>query len=393
MALALANALLRKGMEVWVYCLDYDRTMPLPGSKEEQDLLNQRIRILDNKSNKRSTLSKSLSIPKVHLRLERSISRRKIDLVISFMERANLVNLIGDLKIPRIISIRKHPTMGLRDKGVIKRLMVKFGYSWLLRRASNINLNSAEAAKDLLTLYPATTNPISVINNFFDPEIYINASETLSTEDLRLLEGESVITCGRLVPVKSQASLIKAFSKVVTSIPEAKLIIVGDGPTKKHLTSLINQLHLSDKVFLVGVKSNPFSWISRAKVFALSSKSEGFPNALLEAMALSRPVISSDCQSGPRELLHPDSNPSEKTNTLELAPYGLLVPPQQSPMPFSDSLLSDSEEALAKGIKLLLTNKKLRKHYAKKSSERSKDFTRAYIIEQWEQLIREVLQK
>lgn len=391
MALALAHALLVSGMDIRVYCLDSDRSMPLPGSKSEQDALDKSIRVLGETAGKRSTLSKALAFPKLHRQLEQSIRDDKLDLVISFMERANILNLLGDRRIPRIISIRKHLSMGLSDKDPLKRFLVKHGYSWLLKRAVNINFNSSEAAKDLSTLFPGNSTPVSVINNFYDSEMLNRAEERLSDEELSALQGNSVITCGRIVPVKSQASLVRAFSKIAPVIRDAKLIIVGDGPLRPQLESLIEQLNLKDRVLLTGFKSNPYAWVSKAKVFLLSSKAEGFPNALLEAMALSRPVISTDCHSGPRELLNPDSDPSVKTSTLELAPYGILTPPQQSSPSFDDSPLTAHEEALAEGMKRLLLDDELRKQYSEKAAERAKQFSRSNILDQWQQLIKETL--
>lgn len=391
MALALAHALLINGADIQLYCLDSDRSMPLPGTAAEQAELEKRIHVLGDQEGKRSTLSKVLAFPKLHRELEKSIRSEKLDLVISFMERANILNLLGDRRIPRIISIRKHLSMALSDKDPLKRALVKLGYSWLLQRAANVNFNSNEAAQDLSTLYPSNQTPVSVINNFFDNDMLQRATEALTAEELSLLEGNSVVTCGRLMPVKSQASLIRAFSKVVTAHQDAKLIIVGDGPIKSQLETLINDLKLSQSVFLTGFKSNPYAWVSRGKIFVLSSKAEGFPNALLEAMALARPVISTDCHSGPRELLSPDSDPCKKTQTLELAPYGVLTPPQQSSPAFDTSPLTAHETALAESIQQLLEDQQLRDNYAEKASQRSLDFTRENILDQWKALISSTL--
>lgn len=391
MALALAQALLTNGIDIRLYLLDTERSMPLPGNKEEQEALERRIKVLDDHIGERSTLAKALAFPKLHHRLERSVHAEKLDLVISFMERANILNLLGNQKIPRIISIRKHLSMGLSDKDPLKRVLVKYGYSWLLKRASNINFNSSEAAQDLSALYPSNKVPVSVINNFYDENMLQRASAPLTVHEQALLEGRSIVTCGRLVPVKSHAALIRAFAPVAANVAGSKLIIVGGGPLKEKLESLIDTLKLRGRVFLTGQKTNPYPWVSKGKVFILSSKSEGFPNALLEAMALGRPVISTDCHSGPRELLNPESDPAWKTDSLELAPYGVLTTPQQSPPPFNTSPLSPHEQALSKGMEMLLTGDCLREEYARKATQRSTQFSRDRILKQWQELIQDTL--
>ncbi|MDI3325751.1 glycosyltransferase [Pontibacterium granulatum] len=391
MALALAHALLVSGTDVRLYCLDSARSMPLPGTEDEQRALERRIYLLGAGNGKQSTLTKALAFPKLHRELEKSIRAEELDLVISFMERANILNLLGDTKIPRIISIRKHLTMALSDKDPLKRTLVKAGYSWLLKRASNINFNSSEAAQDLSTLYPSNKTPVSVINNFYDESMLQRATAALNEEELSLLDGNSIVTCGRLVPVKSQAALVRAFAPVAQKVPDSKLIIVGDGPVKAKLESLIDELKLKNRVFLTGQKTNPYAWVSRAKVFALSSKAEGFPNALLEAMALSRPVISTDCHSGPRELLSPDSNPAEKTDTLEFATYGILTPPQETSPTYDTSPLTAHERALAEAMERLLIDDELREEYGQKAAQRSLQFTRDSILDQWHKLISDTL--
>ena len=98
----------------------------------------------------------------------------------------------------------------------------------------------------------------------------------------------------RLSPEKDQEKLIKSFSKLVMDYPKAKLLILGDGPLKHYLSSLISKLGLSSNVFLLGIRFNPFPYLKRADCFVLSSNYEGQPMTLLEAMILEKPVISTD---------------------------------------------------------------------------------------------------
>lgn len=389
MALAVARGLLDQGFDVRFYCLDPGGDMPMPGTPEQQQELADRLHII-NQQLATTTLSKVLALPLSWLRLRKQINADRVELMISFMERANILNLLGGYRIPKIISIRKHLGMALKDKDPLKRLLVVWGYRLLLRRADTINLNSYEAADDLQQRFPAAINT-SVIHNFYDEHMLQRAQQALPEESLTELSGTVVMTCGRLVKVKRQDALVRAFSLLVADFPQARLVIVGDGPEKNALVSLVSDLKLTGRVVFAGYQANPYAWIQHADMFVLSSKAEGFPNALLEAMALSRPVISTDCRSGPRELLSPQTSPSEKTTTVDRAAYGILTAPIEE-QPNYGVQLSQQEQHLADAIRLLLSDTQQRQQYAQKARQRAQQFLRQNIIDQWVTLVSGYLQ-
>lgn len=111
-----------------------------------------------------------------------------------------------------------------------------------------------------------------------------------------------VLSVGRLTGVKDYQTLIKAFGNVVRN-RECRLVILGDGEKREELESLIDAMGLKECVLLPGFQQNPFKWMSRAALFVLSSKLEGLPNVLIEAMACGVPIVSTDCFSGPNEIL------------------------------------------------------------------------------------------
>ncbi|NJK27869.1 MAG: glycosyltransferase, partial [Coleofasciculaceae cyanobacterium SM2_3_26] len=117
---------------------------------------------------------------------------------------------------------------------------------------------------------------------------------------------------GRLVDQKDFATLIRAFS-IVKKVRKSRLVILGTGPNKPRLEALIEELDLRDDVDLPGFVENPFKYMARASVFVMSSAWEGFGNVLVEAMAVGTPVVSTDCRSGPSEI-------------LDNGKYGALVP-------------------------------------------------------------------
>ncbi|MCG5493463.1 glycosyltransferase [Ectothiorhodospira variabilis] len=115
--------------------------------------------------------------------------------------------------------------------------------------------------------------------------------------------GDPVIMgMGRLTRQKDFPTLMRAFARLLLERP-ARLLILGDGADRRKLEDLAGELGILDRVLLPGFDPNPYAWLSRASLFVLSSAWEGSPNALTEAMALGIPVVSTDCRSGPRELL------------------------------------------------------------------------------------------
>jgi glycosyltransferase involved in cell wall biosynthesis len=121
-----------------------------------------------------------------------------------------------------------------------------------------------------------------------------------------------ILTVGRLHPQKDHTTLLKAFAQVRSRI-SARLMILGEGELRPELETLAASLNLSDDVSMPGFVENPYAYMARAGVFALSSRWEGLPTVLIEAMACGAPVVSTDCPSGPREI-------------LDGGRYGALVP-------------------------------------------------------------------
>ena len=126
-----------------------------------------------------------------------------------------------------------------------------------------------------------------------------------------------VVGVGRLVEQKDFVTLIKAF-EIVQRDQDVRLLILGEGPERRRLEDLAASLGLSDKIEMPGFIDNPWPLMAQASVFALSSRWEGWPNVLAEALALGLPVVSTDCPTGPNEI-------------LDNGKYGLLVPIQDPP--------------------------------------------------------------
>jgi glycosyltransferase involved in cell wall biosynthesis len=151
--------------------------------------------------------------------------------------------------------------------------------------------------EDLINTIHLRPNTIQTIYNPIDNELISKLSE----EKLTIQEDEYIIHVGRFAKVKRHDILLKAFAKI--QYPNLKLLLIGDGEEKENIQNLIKQLNLSERVVLTGFLHNPYPLIKNAKLLVLSSEYEGFGNTLVESLVLNTPVISTNCKSGPNEIL------------------------------------------------------------------------------------------
>lgn len=312
---------------------------------------------------------------------------KKITHTISFLSESDLANISTGKNSRTIISIRNKQSALV--KGNVKKIRDKILFS----KADNIVALSQMVKYDLIKNYNVDKNKIKVIYNPCDKE---GIKNNISNRNLTDLEKEIfnssdniVITAGRLTEQKGQWHLIRAFNKVVKEIPDAKLIILGSGEKELYLKTLIKELNLEENVFLLGYKSNPYVYLNKSNLFAFTSLFEGLGNILLEAMACELPIISTDCDSGPRELLHPNSNieDSGKAQNVIYGEYGILAPVCDGKEYNANESLTKEEVMYSEAIIKLLTDKSLLLRYKEKSAERGDDFSVEQIVQQWIDLV------
>jgi glycosyltransferase involved in cell wall biosynthesis len=142
----------------------------------------------------------------------------------------------------------------------------------------------------------------TILNPVVTDRLFTLANEPLHHDWLRPGMPPVLITVGRLADAKDHSTLVRAFASVRKRTP-CRLVILGDGPKRAELQSLCAELGVQDDVLLPGFVDNPYAWIRRSGVFVLSSVREGLPTVLIEALALEVPIVSTDCESGPREIL------------------------------------------------------------------------------------------
>ncbi len=306
-----------------------------------------------------------------------------IQVTISLLEGPNLVNILTKRNDKIIVSVRNFPSKSLIGfYGKLNKILMKLLY----KKANTIVVVSKAIKNDLVNNFNLNEEKIKVIYNFYDIKTIQKLSEEPIEEEYKnVFEKPVIINAGRLSKQKGQWHLIRAFKKVKEEIPEVKLVILGEGELENYLRKLAVDLKLEKDIYFLGFKKNPYKYIARSSVFVFPSLYEGFPNALVEAMACGITVISSDCKSGPREILAPDTDFGRETkNNIEFAKYGVLVPVCDGKFYKYDDKLTYQEEILYKSIVNILQNPSIQKSYYVKSIKRAFDFSKENIIKIWQ---------
>jgi glycosyltransferase involved in cell wall biosynthesis len=254
----------------------------------------------------------ALAVPE----LVRYIRRSRPVAILSAEDHANVVSLLAARASRANVKVGVTCHVSFRygarppwHKGFwITKLM-----SWLYPTAQCVGTVSAGLGDELASVIDM---PRTAIKTIYNPVVTAEISERMSAPSPHawLVPGSVPVVCamGVLRPSKGFDVLIRAFA-LLSAEREVRLMIVGEGPERSRLEALARELGVAEKFCLVGAVANPFSYIARSQLFALSSRVEALPTVLIEALACGVPVVATDCAHGPREI-------------LEDGRYGALVP-------------------------------------------------------------------
>lgn len=272
--------------------------------------------------------------------LTRYLKREQPDALLSFMFHANAVAVWAS-RLARapgrvVISERVHLTRALRDYPAPKRLAAAVAVRRAYPHADAVVAVASGVADDLHRHFDSSATPVVVLPNpTVTPELLAAADRPPGHPWLRGDGPPVVVASGRLHPQKDFPTLVRAFAVVRRERP-ARLVILGEGPERSGLEALARDLGVATDVALPGFVADAPAWVARAAVFALSSAYEGLPNALIEALALGVPLVATDCESGPSEILaggeHGRLVPVGDANAMALAVSDALaggVPPPE----------------------------------------------------------------
>ncbi|MER3479061.1 MAG: glycosyl transferase [Meiothermus sp.] len=235
------------------------------------------------------------------------LRRERPSAMLSALNHANIVAIwarfLARTKTRLVVS--EHNTLSrATENAAVRRakampLLIRLFYP----QADAVVAVSQGVAKDLTARTGLPPGKVRVIYNpVVTPELFAKAEEPLDHPWFKPGEPPVILGVGRLTAQKDFATLIRAFALVRKERP-ARLMILGEGEERPKLETLVQELGLEADVSLPGFVENPFSYMKRAAVFVLSSKWEGLPTVLIEALALGIPVVSTDCPNGPAEIL------------------------------------------------------------------------------------------
>jgi len=285
--------------------------------------------------------------------LRRLIVERSPDVIVSFLSNVNVAAIIASLflKAPLIICERQDPSK--RSRLYIWEIFAKLTY----RFADMFTVQTESVANKVHDIYPGLKK-VRIVPNPLSEGIYTFRAN--ASNGRKILLG-----MGRLDSQKQIEKMIMAFADVASYYDGWDLHIYGDGPLKSVLKLKIDELGLNERVLLMGKTKEPWKIMANADMFVMTSQHEGFPNALLEAMAIGLPCVAFDCPSGPREISRDGKD-------------ALLVS------------LND-HEGLVSALMKLMGDEELRNSLGKQARESAfSRFNLKEVIKKWDQLFIEV---
>ena len=277
--------------------------------------------------------------------LRRGLRQSRPDAILSFMDITNVTTILATrgMGVPVIVSERSDPACNFpgRTWSRLRQLVYPLADAVVVQ---------SQGAMDYFS--PKVQLRARII-----PNPVLSAQPSNATLSMQLPR-PALVAMGRLVQAKGFDLLLRAFAQLKDQRHDWTLVILGDGPLRAELESLRNQLGLEQRVLMPGRVSNPYDALKQSDLFVMSSRYEGFPNALCEAMSCGLAVICTDCPSGPREIIRDGID-------------GLLV-------------ANEDVTALAKAMDSLMGNETERVRLGERATEVTKRFALSEVMRLWE---------
>ena len=332
------------------------------------------------------------------LKIRKLKKEHNFDIVISHGELANLPNVFSGGK-NNILTVHENRFAALKDmQGKFVNKMIKYIYSAKsVSKVVTVSKGIRESFIENLGMNP--DNIMTIYNPYNIDEIKSFSKEELG-EFSTLFDHQVLSITGRLTMAKGHWYLLRLFRELKKTNPELKLVILGDGEMKEEIIKLSEDLGLktysiwsgeafddSFDVYFMGFQKNPFKFVKASKLFIMTSIWEGFGNTIVEAMACGTPVISTDCKSGPGEIIYPKLEKIKEVSKPHYDGFGVLMPIFKSEFVAADKVLDGKELLWVKTLETFLKDDERMSHYAKIGLQRAEDFRLETIMKEWKKLI------
>ena len=341
----IANYWAQKDWKVTLFILDGDSTAPF--FELDSRILLIHLDIYRPSSNILEAIWNNLK--RIYV-LRRVIRNSKPDVVVSFWAFVNVLVLFATrgMGVPVVVTDPCDPKV--EPLKWIFALLRRWTYTFdaqLVVETERAKASFPSKVQTKTTVIPIPVTPFA---------------QTWTTLPDIILARPSLVAMGRFQHNKGFDLLLNAFARLKDRYPDWTLTILGDGPLRSYIESLRDELGLDDRVHLPGLVDNIHHALKQADLFVMSSRWEGMPMALMEAMSCGLPVISTDCRCGPREIIR---------NGVD----GVLVPPE-------------NVEALSAAMDQLMSDESARKRLASRAVEVTERFSVEQVLGRWERLLR-----
>ena len=345
------------------------------------------LKIVDlNLGVRKGKINKILNVIKRSRRLRRLKNEIKPEIAYSFGPTANMVNAFSKTGNTKIwLGLRNYTDVEetLKIRVFVKLADLMICCSKVIEKELNIKFKFNKTAT-LYNLYDV--DAIRKEANEKEPILpWKNADE--QGHKLRYL-----VSMGRDDDMKGFWHMLKVFSLIHARIPESRLILLGAGTFEKY-KQLAVELGISDAVCFAGMQTEPYKYLKKGEVYLLTSQNEGFPNALVEGMALGLAAVSVDCMTGPAEILLKNSDTSlfmkqkdDYKTPVIYGEYGILVPVMEKECDMDADHISEEERNMAEIVVDLMLDKEKLAAYQKAALRRAQIFTYENYVEQFLEL-------
>lgn len=309
-------------------------------------------------------IGKFINILRRRNSVKRIKRKKNIHITYSFGPTANLINAISRTGDKVWTGVRGYGA--LYDKASMKLTC---------GRSDRVICCAQEMADDVETFFHPKS--VECLYNPCDTEKLKKLSEEevdLKHKDFVEKKSPIIVSMGREDDIKEFWHQIKAFFLIKKEIPEAGLMIIGDGDFSEY-KALAEKLGVADRVLFTGARKNPFCYLKHAALYIMTSETEGFPNAMVEAMALGLPVISVNCKTGPAEILTEDYRQVKAQDKVYYGEYGILLPVMNPVKNLDAGVIEEEEKILADAVVALINDTERLKELGERAKERSSSFS------------------